>query len=100
MRYTVTWLRGAQNHLAQVWVDAPDKQAVTLAADAIDRELAVAPDQKGSPVSEGLRTLYIPPLHVLFSVREADRLVEVASVRSDFSPPASAPDNGETETTP
>ena len=97
-RYTVTWLKGAQGHLAQIWVDATDRQAVTEAANAIDRLLAVDPTAQGEEVSEGLRRLSVPPLHVLFSVREPDRLVEVATVRTD-APPAGQQGNGKVQPT-
>jgi hypothetical protein len=93
MKYTVTWLKGAQDHLAAIWVDAPDKQAVTDAANTIDAELAVNPERKGTAVAEGLRGLYIPPIHVLFTVKEQDRLVEVVSVRAD-PPPDDSQTNG------
>jgi len=98
-RYTVSWLEGAQEHLAEVWLNAPNKQAVTDAANAIEVELARDADKKGMAVSEGLRTLHIPPLHVLFTVSEPDRLVEVVSVRSDQPPGGGSPRNGPTEPT-
>ncbi len=82
-RYTVTWLQGAQDHLASLWMQRPDRKRITQAANAVDQELAADPMSKGQPASEGLRTLHVPPLHVLFSVREPDRMVEVASVRAD-----------------
>jgi plasmid stabilization system protein ParE len=93
-RYTVTWLESARAHLAQIWVDASDRQAVTAAANTIDTDLARDPGNKGTAVSEGLRSLYVPPLHVLYSVREPDCLVEVASVRRDDKPSATPPANG------
>ncbi len=86
IRYTVTWLKDAENQLAQIWVDATDKQAVTDAANAIDVLLSTDAHDKGKEASEGLRGLHVPPLRVLFSVREQDRLVEVASVRADVPP--------------
>jgi hypothetical protein len=88
--YTVTWLEMVQSHLAQIWIDATDRQAITAAANLIDKELANNPFRKGTGVSEGLRSLDVPPLHVLFEVRELDRLVEIVSIRRDdnpFSPP-------------
>jgi plasmid stabilization system protein ParE len=96
-RYTVTWLKGARNHLAQLWMDAPDQEAVRAAADAIDIELSKDAGRKGTPVSEGLRTLYVPPLRVLFSANDEDRLVEVASVRADDSRPPAPKFNGKTD---
>lgn len=89
-RYTVLWSRPAENQLALIWTDAADRQAVTNAANAIDTELASNPLNKGLPLSEGMRTLNIPPLHVLFFVEEADRLVRVVLVRP-LTPPASPP---------
>ncbi|HLN31606.1 MAG TPA: hypothetical protein VK395_27945 [Gemmataceae bacterium] len=89
IRYTVTWLEGAQNSLAQIWMDAQVRREVASAADSIDRELAKDPANKGTALSEGLRSLCVPPLHVLFSVSEPDRVVEVASVRINIPPPKS-----------
>ena len=79
-RYTVTWVPNAQDELAQIWLDAPDRQAVTAATHRIDRELAEDAPTKGTEVSEGLRELIVPPLKVLFTASEADRLVVVAKV--------------------
>lgn len=92
-RYTVTWVEEAQDELARIWMETSDPKEVTLAANAIDRELALDPSRKGLPISEGLRALSIPPLCVLFSVRELDRLVEVARVRRD-PPWPGLPTNG------
>jgi hypothetical protein len=98
-RFTVTWLRSAEDRLADLWTASTNRQAITDATNAIDRELAVDAHIKGSPVSEGLRGLHIPPLHILFEVRELDRIVEVASVRMDTAPPASSQNQGNGQTT-
>jgi len=97
-RFTVTWLRSAEDRLADLWTMSTNRQAITDAANAIDREVAVDAHIKGSPVSEGLRGLHIPPLHILFEVRELDRIVEVASVRMDPAPPASSKSQGNGQT--
>lgn len=81
MRYTVVWSDPALAQLADLWTNAPDRQAVTEAANAIDRELARDPAAKGSPAQEGFRTLDIPPLHSLYAVDEPDRIVRVVLVR-------------------
>jgi hypothetical protein len=97
-RYTVTWLQSVQSHLAQLYLDAPDPQAVTDAANAIDVLLATDPISKGTPLKEGPFSLDVPPLRVLYSVSEPDRLVEVASVRR-LSVVASEPEgNGQDAT--
>jgi hypothetical protein len=94
-RYTVTWLDEAQAELAQIWVAAKDRQSVTDAANSIDKQLCYDAENKGQPLSEGLRTLYIPPLHVLFAVSDSDRLVEVSSVRIDPSLSTNLEGNGQ-----
>ncbi|MBW3543774.1 MAG: type II toxin-antitoxin system RelE/ParE family toxin [Planctomycetes bacterium] len=85
MRYTVIWVRGVRERLTTIWLDATDREAITKASHAIDVELAVDPSRKGSPLREGLRVLEIPPLRVLYSVQDADRIVEVLSIRSILS---------------
>ena len=93
-RYIVTWVESAQEELAQIWIDASDRQAVTAATHAIDRELVEDAATKGSELREGLRELTVPPLRVLFLVREEDRLVEVSKVRYLPSPALPTPGNG------
>jgi len=82
-RFTVTWTREAQDQLALLWLNSLNRAAVTRAADEIDRTLAVDPLDKGYDVGEGLRGLVVPPLFVMFIVKEADRMVEVLRVRLD-----------------
>jgi hypothetical protein len=80
-RYTVVWLESAEDELADLWIRAQDRNAVTTAAHAIDVELAEDAATKGGEVSEGLRAFLAPPLRILFAVDEGDRLVEVVRVR-------------------
>jgi hypothetical protein len=82
-RFTVTWDLTAQEQLARIWLEAEDRQRVTPAADCIDGELADNPKAKGSLLAEGLRVLYVPPLHVYYTYSEPDCLVEVVSIRID-----------------
>jgi hypothetical protein len=86
-RFTVTWGSTAQAQLAQIWLDADDRERITPAADCIDGALAEDPKAKGSLLAEGLRVLFVPPLHVCFTVSEPDCLVEVVSVRIDVARP-------------
>jgi hypothetical protein len=80
-RYTVVWLDVATDQLAQLWIDAEDRKAIEEAGNAIDRELANDPEGKGKALSEGLRSLDLPPLHVVFTVETPDRRVKVLRVR-------------------
>jgi hypothetical protein len=92
IRYTVTWLQFALDQLAQLWIDhPPQRDAITAAAAKIDVELTSDPERKGV-VSSGMREMVSYPLSVLFSIREADRIVEVAALHYiSFQSNGSAP---------
>jgi hypothetical protein len=79
--YTVVWHQQTLAKLAQFWLAAPDRGAVQLAADSIDVELAKRPLVCGESIAEDTREVSCPPLAVLYSVRDADRIVEVIGVR-------------------
>ena len=81
-RYTVVWHDDAQDQLAELWMNASDRRLVTLAANAIDRHLANDAETKGIGVEGGLRQAIVPPLRLLFSVSEADRIVKILDVAS------------------
>jgi hypothetical protein len=80
--YTVTWLRDAERELANIWVQAHDRQAVTRAQAQIDVQLERDPFHFGTVVAEGLHKLVVPPLMVFFAVDSARRHVEVSWVAS------------------
>ena len=79
-RYTVVWHQGAQDQLAELWLEGPDRSDISAAANAIDIRLAKVPETSGIAVQSGLRLLIIWPLRVLFTVSEPDRMVRVVHV--------------------
>jgi hypothetical protein len=79
MRYTVVWVRAAENRLAELYNQATDKAAVSAASNAIDRQLATDADRKGRPLN-GTRFLTVPPLTVVFTVSPDDCLVVVRAI--------------------
>ena len=80
MNWTVVWTTSSQNHLATVWMDAADQQAVTLAANAIDSILKQDPYSLSESRSDNTRIMVVPPLGVAFDVSDLDCLVTVWSV--------------------
>ncbi|HEV3006070.1 MAG TPA: hypothetical protein VGX78_16495 [Pirellulales bacterium] len=80
-RFTVVWLQGAQDDLAELWINARDRSAVSAATRLIDIELSRDAPTKGVELHEGLHAFFAPPLRVLFTVDEADCVVEVVRVR-------------------
>ncbi len=79
MKYTVTWMPVAGNELARLYNQSLDRQAVTDAANLIDRELKIDPEHK-SRVFGGMHFFRAPPLVVAFEVIPDDRLVRVLQV--------------------
>jgi len=81
MSYTVTWKPSAARQLAEIWMSARDRLAVTKAADSLDAALRADPCQHGESRHGMTRLVIVPPLAVVCELREADRLVEILSVR-------------------
>ena len=77
MIWTATWLKSARNHLADLWTQAPDRQAVTDAANFIDRTLRDDPYQFSQARGGKKRIMIVPPLAVLYDVSDDDRMATV-----------------------
>jgi hypothetical protein len=82
MKYTVVWDPDAEQELASLWMAAAERQALTDAADQIDKVLRQDPQQQGESRPDGLRILFVEPLGIIFRVHEDDRLVRVLQVWS------------------
>jgi hypothetical protein len=80
MIFTVNWTATALQQLAAIWLAAPDRNAITVASEEIDRELRTDPDTLGRPTFATVREYRHPPLAIEFEVVEADRIVHVLSV--------------------
>jgi len=74
------YLRPAENHLANAWMTAPDKAAVTAAANTIDDQLRRDPYANSESRSGDTRVMFVPPLGVAYDVNEDDCLVTVWAV--------------------
>jgi hypothetical protein len=79
MRFTVTWHPSAERELAEIWIAATDRQAITQAAHVIDQLLASDPLAQGEEFY-GDRILVVLPLAVTFAVNEQDRTVQILQV--------------------
>jgi len=58
MRFTVDWVSDAEDELTNEWLNAPDRAAVTGAANAIDQRLQFNPDTAGESRPNGRRILF------------------------------------------
>jgi plasmid stabilization system protein ParE len=81
MTFTVTYKPSAEHELADIWINASDRQAVAAAANRIDQLLRTNPHQQGEARDENIRVLVERPLAVQFEIHDEDRWVEVLRVR-------------------
>lgn len=79
-RYTVVWVQSVEDELVELWLAANDRNDITAATHSVDQKLGSDAARKGEELAEGLRSLNIPPLRIVFTVSEDDRLVEVVRV--------------------
>jgi hypothetical protein len=79
MKWTVKYRRLAKDDLAALWLDAPDRQVLAEAADAIDAELASDPLTAGEGRGGSRRLVINSPLAAYFVVDESTRTVTVTA---------------------
>ena len=79
MTYQVFWVPVAEDQLADIWVNAADRSAVTRAGDRIDRLLGTSPGAVGESRPAGERILIEPPLTAYYEVIEDDKRMPSAS---------------------
>ena len=80
MSYTVLWRPSAERDLAQIWIDAADRNQVSKAADAVEQELRRDPLTVGESRGHVTRIATESPLTILFDVFVEDRKVIVWDV--------------------
>ena len=81
MPYRVEWGADARDTLAEIWLAASDRAAVTRAQHQIDQVLTTFP-ASGEPLSEGIYVVEIPPLRVYYEIDAENLLVTVTNLGS------------------
>ncbi len=80
MKYTVVTTSTADDQLARLWMQAPDRQAVSDAFNRIESLLKHDAHLQGRRHPNGWRVLTESPIVISFEVSEDDRLARVLSV--------------------
>jgi hypothetical protein len=62
MRYTVIWQPSAEQELADLWMNAEDRNVITEAADQIDDLLRQDAEELGESRTGPIRRMFVPPL--------------------------------------
>ena len=82
MKFQVLWNRNAENDLADLWLQATDRSAITQSAREIETLLEINPLECGeSREFTERRALFNPPLAVIYHVVPDDFLVVITRVR-------------------
>ncbi len=77
MTYTVVWLPVAQQVLAEIWLAATDRNAVTRASNHIDQLLRVSPHTLGILQFDTVREYSHQPIGIEFEVDDGNMIVSV-----------------------
>jgi hypothetical protein len=80
MKYDVVWLPDVEQELAQIWLNAPNRDLVSQAAFRIDLSIEVDPNYVGESRPNGRRIYFMPPLGIIYRVLESTQRVEVIHV--------------------
>ncbi len=80
MKYTVIWVKLAQDRLASLWLSSRFASQITTAADWFEASLAVRPYDISESRTANLRIAFNEPLAIRFLVDEADKKVFVIDV--------------------
>lgn len=80
MKWTVTYYPSAQDELATIWMDATDREAVSVAAREIEHLLCTDPLSVGESRGGKRRLIIEPPLAVDYQADPEDMLVRVVRV--------------------
>ena len=79
--FQVLWSVPASGQLADIWARSSNRNAITTAAEAIDRALRSDPNDQGESRGANKRVFIVPPHIVDLRVIEEDRRVEILAVR-------------------
>lgn len=77
MRYTVVWSAQAERDLAQVWLEAEQRDSITRAASEIEAKLSNNAANVGESREPDQRIVIAEPLGAVFEVLREDRIARV-----------------------
>ena len=80
MKFTVTWIKSAENRLADLWMGSRIASQITRAADRLDGLLAEKPLVVGESRSANLRIAFEHPLAINYLVDETTKRVVIVDV--------------------
>jgi hypothetical protein len=80
VNFNVVWVPSTAQELADVWLKASDRNAVTQAAFRLDQRLEQDPENEGESRPGNRRVAFEPPLGITFKVDRASRTVRVLRV--------------------
>lgn len=80
MRYTVIWKPAALGKLAEIWLEASNRDSVNEAVRQIDSFLERSDPAFGEDYFRGTRMIVAPPLVVVYSIEHDDYRAFVLAV--------------------
>ena len=80
MNYRVIWNRSALCQLAAIWNKSLNRNAVSVAANYVERMLSIDPHREGIPYGRSHRKVFVSPLSVVYSINDKDQSVTITKV--------------------
>ena len=80
IHYMVIQPKWVDEQLAQLWLAASDRSAVTAASHVIYHELSADAETKGEEVEQSLRKFVCGPLWVYYTAHPDDCIVKIWSI--------------------
>lgn len=80
MKYTVVWVKSAEEEATRLWMECGNREEISQAVDAVDSLLQRQPYEGESRGNVSDRVLWIEPVAVAFEVFEGDCIVRVKRI--------------------
>jgi hypothetical protein len=80
MHYEIIWIKDAESDLAQIWLNADNRQSILIACQNIDSALEINPLDCGESRAENRRIGFTHPLGFEFEVLARERKVYVLAI--------------------
>lgn len=80
MKYTVTWTDEASDQLCELFMAVPNRSELSRVVNAIERHLALRPDEVGESRDEDLRVVMESHIGILFEILPNDCMVQILHI--------------------
>ncbi len=78
--FQIGWDPDAEDDLARLWLRSSNRKAIAQAVDQAEKLLESDPVKHGRTLAEGLYSVAVPPIVLIYTIEKTTRAVEVCSI--------------------